>query len=54
MALFAITSLAFMLDYVPEPVCHTTNGKLSFNLPWITSSAAAMIALATLGDNAYL
>ena len=32
-ARFAITSLAFMLDCVPEPVCHTTNGKLSSNLP---------------------
>jgi hypothetical protein len=46
MALFAITSFAFMLDCVPDPVCHTTKGKWSFNFPEITSSAADMIALA--------
>jgi hypothetical protein len=27
MARFEITSLAFMFDCVPEPVCHTTSGK---------------------------
>ena len=26
-ARLAITSLAFMLDWVPEPVCQTTSGK---------------------------
>ena len=28
-ARFAITSLAFMLLWVPEPVCQTTSGKCS-------------------------
>ena len=27
LARFAITSLAFMLLWVPEPVCQTTSGK---------------------------
>ena len=27
MARFEITSLRFMLDWVPEPVCQTTSGK---------------------------
>ena len=36
----AMTSLAFMLDWVPEPVCQTTRGKLSPSAPEITSSAA--------------
>ena len=27
MARFEITSLAFMFDWVPEPVCQTTSGK---------------------------
>ena len=39
-ALFAITSLAFIFDYVPEPVCQTTNGKCSSSLPCATSSDA--------------
>ena len=29
---FAITSFAFMLDCVPDPVCQTTRGKCSFSL----------------------
>ena len=29
MARFETTSLAFMFDCVPEPVCQTTNGKWS-------------------------
>ena len=33
----AMTSLAFMLDCVPEPVCQTTSGKWSFSLPDATS-----------------
>ena len=33
MARLLITSLAFMFDWVPEPVCQTTSGKLSSNLP---------------------
>ncbi len=44
-ARFEITSLAFMLDCVPEPVCHTTSGKCSSSLPSITSCAAATMAL---------
>jgi hypothetical protein len=44
MARLAITSLAFMFDWVPEPVCQTTSGKLSSSLPSITSCAASMIA----------
>lgn len=36
MALFAITSLEFIFDWVPEPVCQMTNGKWSSSLPWIT------------------
>ncbi len=38
---FARTSFMFMLDCVPEPVCHTTSGKLPSSLPARTSSAAA-------------
>jgi len=52
MARLAITSLAFMLDCVPDPVCHTTSGKLSSNLPWITSPAAAMMASAKRASSA--
>src|SRR5262245_40133218 len=48
MALFEITSLAFMFDCVPEPVCHTTSGKCSSSLPSITSCAAATMALPRL------
>ena len=33
MARLAITSLAFMLLCVPEPVCQTTSGKWSSSLP---------------------
>ncbi len=43
MARLEITSLTFMLDWVPEPVCQTTSGKWSLSLPSITSSAAATI-----------
>ena len=46
MARLAITSLAFMLVWVPLPVCQTTRGKWSSSLPSITSSAARMIASA--------
>ena len=31
-ARFEITSLAFMFDWVPEPVCQTTSGKWSSQL----------------------
>src|SRR6056300_141267 len=50
MARFEMTSFAFMLDWVPDPVCQTTNGKLSSNLPSITSWAAAWIALPRSGS----
>jgi hypothetical protein len=43
MARFEITSLTFMLDCVPEPVCQTTSGKWSLSLPAMTSSAAFTI-----------
>ena len=36
----AMTSLAFMLDWVPLPVCQTTRGKWSLSAPAITSSQA--------------
>ena len=41
MARLAMTSLAFMLDWVPEPVCQTRNGKWSSSFPSMTSWAAA-------------
>ena len=43
MARLEMTSLAFMLDCVPEPVCQTTSGKWSSSLPSKTSSAAAVM-----------
>ncbi len=43
-ARFAITSLAFMFDWVPEPVCQTTSGKCSSSSPSATSSAASAMA----------
>ncbi len=43
----AITSLAFMLDEVPEPVWKTSTGNCSSQRPSATSSAAAAIASAT-------
>lgn len=46
--LLAITSLLFMLDWVPEPVCQTTRGKWSSSLPSATSVAACTIALPIL------
>ena len=39
-ARFAMTSFAFMFDWVPEPVCHTTRGKCPSNVPAATSPAA--------------
>ena len=35
-----MTSLAFMFDCVPLPVCQTTSGKCASSLPSMTSSAA--------------
>ena len=46
----AMTSLAFMLDWVPEPVCHTTSGKWSLSLPAMTSSQAAEMAWSFLAS----
>ena len=40
MARLEMTSLAFMFDWVPEPVWKTTSGKLSSSLPEMTSSPA--------------
>jgi hypothetical protein len=51
LARFAITSLAFMLLWVPEPVCQTTSGKCSANLPSITSCAARMMVSARRGSS---
>jgi hypothetical protein len=48
MARLEITSLAFMFDWVPEPVCQTTSGKWSSSLPSITSCAAGDNGLAEL------
>jgi hypothetical protein len=41
-----ITSLTFMFDRVPDPVCQTNSGNSESSLPAITSSAAATIACA--------
>jgi hypothetical protein len=40
MARFEMTSLAFMFDWVPLPVCQTTSGKWASSVPAMTSSAA--------------
>ncbi len=50
-ARLAMTSLAFMFDWVPEPVCQTERGKWSSSLPSMTSWAAAMIALPRSGSS---
>ena len=49
-ALFAITSLTFILVWVPDPVCQTFKGKCWFNLPFITSFEALIIAFEILGS----
>ena len=51
MARLEITSFAFMLLWVPEPVWKTTRGKWSSSLPAITSSAACTIRSATSCGN---
>ncbi len=48
MARLESTSFMFMLDWVPEPVCQTTRGNSSSNLPWTTSAAAVEMASAKL------
>ncbi len=45
-ASWAITSLAFMFDDVPEPVWNTSIGKWSFQRPVATSAEAATMASA--------
>ena len=49
-ARLAMTSLAFMLDCVPDPVWYTTSGKWSSSLPAATSEAASEMARASLGS----
>ena len=49
-ARFEITSLAFMFDWVPEPVCQTTSGKWSSSLPAATSAGRRGDRLAELGS----
>jgi hypothetical protein len=43
---FAITSLTFMFDWVPDPVCHTRNGKWASSSPSITSSQTRAMSAA--------
>ena len=45
-ARFATTSLTFMFDWVPDPVCQTTSGKWSSSCPATISSQAVAIAVA--------
>src|SRR5262245_3208757 len=47
-----MTSLAFMLVWVPLPVCQITSGKFSSSFPSMTSSAAWMMAFALSGGRA--
>jgi hypothetical protein len=47
----AITSLAFILDWVPEPVCQMTSGNWSSCRPCATSPAARSIASASLASS---
>jgi hypothetical protein len=42
----AITSLAFMFDWVPDPVCQMTSGNWPSRSPRATSPAACWIASA--------
>ena len=49
LARLAMTSFTFMFVWVPLPVCQTTSGNSASCRPAITSSAAAMIALADRG-----
>ncbi|MNS91570.1 hypothetical protein D3C86_1979030 [compost metagenome] len=48
----AITSFAFMLVCVPEPVCQTVSGKCASNAPLRTSAAAATMADAISASSA--
>ena len=51
MARLAITSLAFMFDWVPEPVCQTASGKCWSSLPSATSWAALTMAPPIFGSS---
>ena len=44
-----MTSLTFMFDWVPEPVCQTESGNSASSCPPMTSSAARTIRSATSG-----
>ena len=46
MARLEMTSLAFILDWVPEPVWKTTSGKWESRRPEMTSSPAAAMSSA--------
>jgi len=48
-ARFEMTSLAFMLLWVPDPVCQMRRGKCASRAPEITSSAALSINAAMSG-----
>ena len=48
--LFAITSFAFIFDWVPDPVCQITKGKWSLNFPFATSNDALIIASPIVGS----
>jgi hypothetical protein len=50
-ARLAITSLAFMLDWVPEPVWNTTSGNSSSQRPSTTSCAARAISSTVSGGS---
>jgi len=49
----AMTSLAFMLDDVPEPVWNTSTGKCSSHFPSATSAAASWIASAMSASSTF-
>jgi hypothetical protein len=52
MARLAMTSLTFMFDWVPDPVCHTTSGKCSSSAPLrISSHTRAMASALSRGKS---
>ncbi|KAF0133262.1 MAG: hypothetical protein FD152_1678 [Xanthobacteraceae bacterium] len=51
MARLEITSLAFMFDWVPDPVCQTTSGKWASSLPSMTSCAALTMVSPMAGSS---
>ncbi len=46
-----MTSLAFMLVWVPDPVCQTRSGNSASCFPSATSAAACAIACARCGSS---